>query len=159
MKRLFFIKYILFVLLCLAISSLTIFSITKSENTTTLNPYSYLQLKVLNASNNLPIENATICILDNFSYYQTQKSGFSEMIKIPLVDSWRKSYCYEINLLIYKNGFCDFLYFNLKLLENQKRTDVVIYLEEIISEKIAPTIFIEPPVEATINSIIDAFKK
>lgn len=158
MKIKFLLKYFSLVLLCITISNFAILNIYPNESVSSQSHYAYLQLKVVNASTHSPIENATICILNNYSYYQTNKNGSSDTIAIPLVESSKENSYYHINLLVYKSGFQDFLYFDLKLVQNQKRADIVIYLDEIISE-VSPTIFIEPPTEEEISDLIKNYKK
>ncbi len=157
MKIIFLIKYFSFIFFCLIISSMVIYNIYPNKAVSSLEPSAYLQLKVVTSTNE-PIENATICVLNNYSYYQTNKNGSSGTITLPLVESWKKNSYYCINLLIYKSGFQDFLYLDLKLSQNQKRADIIICLDEIIDE-ICPTIFIEEPTEVEIINLINEYKK
>ena len=139
------------------------FSLTNQNNTTsaTANLKSaYFQVYVVNKINNSAIDNATVCIMENRTYYQTDKTGRTEMINIALSPKWLDEEFYTFTLLIYKEGFNDYLYFNLKLKPNGKRVDIVIPLVEIINEEdIETTIYYEPPISATINELILEYKK
>lgn len=160
MKTKFLIKYFCIVTMCTLVIC---FSLANQNNTTsaTANLKSaFFQVYVVNKINNSAIDNATVCIMENRTYYQTDKTGRTEMINIALSPKWLDEEFYTFTLLIYKKGFNDYLYFNLKLKANSKRVDIVIPLVEIINEEdIETTIYYEPPISATINELILEYKK
>lgn len=151
-------KYLTFVCVCIIITAIFLYS--PIVEATSLNiSLSYFQVSVCCDLKNYYLNNATICILNTRTYFQTNKYGKTPVIKLQLDDNWKKGDYYLINLLCYKNGYEDFLYFNLKLKPNQKRLDIVIYLEEIIDDNHSPTIFFEDPTESDIEQLINEYKK
>ena len=154
----FVLKYLLVVLLSSSILLLFLYS-PKAITTNQKTQFAFLQLTVLNNLDGSFINNATICITNCYDYYVTNKFGKTPTIKIPLFVNCKNDDYYLITLLCYKAGYNDYIYFNLKLKPNQKRTDVVIKLEEIINEAKSPTIYFEEPARCQIEKIINEYKK
>lgn len=150
-------KYLIFVSVCIIMTAILLYSPITKTTASKIN-ISYFQVSVC-CNNNSYLNNATVCIINNRTYYQTNKNGKTPVIRLQLADSWKKGNYYIVNLLCYKNGYEDYLYFNLKLKPNQKRLDIVINLEEIIDDTHSPTIFFEDPNENDIEQIINEYKK
>ncbi len=158
MKNFHLIYTTLIVLVCCLILCFT----TTSQITTTWLPLkeTSILIYVKNKYTDEPIDNATICILNTREYYSTNKYGYTDTIKLQLYEDSFDGEFYYFDLLIYKNGFNEFLYFNLKTKPNQKRTDIVIDLTEIINDlDNKPNIFFEPPQDITIKKIIKENKR
>lgn len=160
MKKIFYIKYSLFVsFVCLSIILLCPYS-TSSTKVSSSTRFASLLIHIKDNYSGDPINNATICIINTRQYYSSNKNGYSDTISLPLFDEYQHDDYYFYNLLIYKNGYNDFFYFNLKVKLNQKRADVVIPLIPIINESdIKTTIFYEPPFQKTIDELIKENKR
>ncbi len=160
MNKSFYLKYA-----CILFSIILILCFLYPLSTTvtdvsTKTQFANVIIQVKNKQTNNPINNASICILNTRQYYYTNKNGYSESISIPLFDEYKVEDYYIYNLLIYKNGYNDYIYYGLKVKPNQKRADIVISLIPIINlQDIETTLFFEPPYPKTIETIIKENKK
>lgn len=160
MKRFFYFQYTIIIsIICFAIIIFCPVS-TSSIKVSSSTKFASLLIHVKDNYSGDPINNATICIINTRQYYTSNKNGYTDTISLPLFDEYQHDDYYFYNLLIYKNGYNDFFYFNLKVKPNQKRADVVIPLIPIINESdMETTLFYEPPYEKTINTLIKENKK
>ena len=159
MKKTFYLTYSILVI-SVVILICILFPYNNHTPASTISKFASLQIQIKDEYTNEKINNATICILNVREYYTSNKNGLTVTIKIPLFSEYKMDDYYLYHLLIYKNGYNDFLYLNLKLKENQKRADLIIPLIPIINESdIKTTIFFEPPYNQTINQIIKENKK
>jgi hypothetical protein len=160
MNKTFYLKYatILFsiiFLLCL-FSPISL----KTSPVSTKTKFANIIIQVKNNNYDSPVDNASICILNTKQYYYTKKNGYTESISIPLFDEYKIDDYYIYNLLIYKNGYNDYIYYGLKVKPSQKRADIIIPLIPIINHNdIETTLFFEPPYNKTIEEIIKENKK
>lgn len=150
-----YLKYFTIILSLLAI----IFVLIKTDPSATQSSVNLsaptIQLKVIDSTTSLPVDNASICITDYRIYTQTDKHGYTDTISIPT-----KTAVQTLTLLIYKNGFNDFIYYNLKVKQSQKRVDIVINLSPIINpQDINPDLYFEKPGKKEVNDLIKEYKK
>ena len=158
MKK-FYLKYMSLVIL---ICFVTYLSCLPNQIASTISQpkHSSIVIYVKDKHTKEPIGNATVCIINTKEYYSTDKYGYTETIRLPLFDIFKSDEFYLFNLLIYKKGYNDFLYFNLKAKQNQKRTDIVIELTQIINDADnTPTLLFEEPLNITIEKIIKENKR
>ena len=87
----------------------------------------HLTVTVKEAITNIPLENATVCIIETNSYYQTDKGGKTKLITVPVIknanfDGSSPRPWGEITLFVYKDGYIDFILFYVMVYEGQTRT-------------------------------------
>ncbi len=169
-KNLIF-KISICLLVFLNILSLTIFSYSlgkstyAKQSTAKINDSGKIQVQVLEANTNKPIDSATICVIETRHYENTNKYGMSTLISVPIIRntnfdiSLERSWG-EITLLVYKNGYADNISFYRKIMPGSTRVGIVVHLSPIISEsdnKIE--VSLENPNEIWIKSLIQIYKK
>lgn len=165
------IKNIFLYFLTITFSSIFILVFTINNKTSTLQtiskitPMGAISILVTNAQTKQKIENATICILETHSYYQTDKNGTTELISLPAEQEQSlpitiKQKCKYYTIMVYKNGFNEHIVFDVKIEQNQNKVGYSIPLVPIINEEDRmPTISYEPQNSATINRLIREYKK
>lgn len=124
-----------------------------------------LSVTVLEDNTNMPIDNATICIIETRTYETTNKYGRSPTISVPILKnanfnlSLERSWG-EITLLVYKDGYKDNISFYTSIMPGSSRVGIVIHLSPILSlEDTKPTISVEYPSQTWAESLIKLYKK
>ena len=122
-------------------------------------------ISVLEAGSLKPIENATICVVETRTYFQTDSNGFSEKINVPILINKNFNLTLtppngEITLLVYKSGYADNITFFVKVPTNKTRLGIVVLLTPIYSDNdISPKISAEVPDETWAKQIIQLSKR
>ena len=126
--------------------------------TATINNHTKIIVSVFN-QNGQPITNANVCIIEDKTYFTTDKNGFSEPITI-LSNDFDSKNRQSITILAYKAGFCSHIKYNVSIYKNQTRTGVVLFLYELYNEtdKTIVTTYEEYPDTIT-NEIIQQYKR
>lgn len=124
-----------------------------------------IQVEVLEANSNRPIDNATVCVIESRHYESTNKYGKTSLITVPIIKnvnfdlSVERSWG-EVTLLVYKNGYADSINFYTAVIPNSTRVGIIIYLWPIIAEEDSrPNVNIDSPNELWIKSLIKLYKK
>lgn len=124
-----------------------------------------IEVTVLEANTNTPIDNATICIIETRTYETTNKYGKSPTIAVPILKNTNFDLSLErgwgeITLLVYKNGYKDNISFYTSIIPGAKRVGIVIHLSPILSlEDTKPTISVEYPSDTWAENLIKLYKK
>lgn len=164
MKRIFKISTIVF-LFVLNISFLFLLKPAKFTSTSDLEKTGKIVVTVLESNSNKPIDNATVCVIEDHKYYSTNKCGLTNLIHVPLItntnfDLSLKRDWGEVTLLIYKPGYADCINFYTSIPSNATRVGVVIYLSPIYNDSDnVPTINSESPNNAYAKELIKLYKK
>lgn len=110
-------------------------------------------LKVENYYTSTPLQNATVCLIDDQKYYKTDENGRLEIVfdngKIPQ----------NCSVLVYKEGFTDHVVFNLKVLNGLVRFAPTIKLKELSDNSPPYTISCDIPSDKEIEQLIAKYKK
>lgn len=160
MNKKFYFNYII-ILSCIIFALCLLYPYTVSTSEVlSRTQFSSVIIHVKDNHADKPINNATICVLNTRQYYHTNKNGNTDNIQIPLFDEYKKDDYYIYNLLVYKSGYNDYIYYGLKVKPSQKRADISIPLIPIINyQDIETTIYFEPPYPKSIDTIIKENKK
>ncbi len=124
-----------------------------------------IQVEVLEANSNRPIDGATVCVIESRHYENTNKYGKTSLISVPIIKNVNFDLSVErtwgeVTLLVYKNGYADSINFYTAVMPNSTRVGIIIYLTPIISTgDLAPSVNIESPNKLWIESLIKLYKK
>ena len=134
--RKYLVAIVLFMLLFFNIlSSVSLISHIPSS---TRNTTGYAIIKVLESNTLSPVGNATICVVETKTYYQTDKYGYSQKIEIPIIpnsnfDISLKRNWGEFTIIVYKPGYSTFVsYYNL-VMSHSTNAGIICYLSPIIN--------------------------
>jgi len=107
-----------------------------------------------------PIEGAAVVVVETGEVYQTDASGHTGLIEVPMIRDARYDKILpkpwgEITLIIYKEGFMPYALFYLQVLENERREGVKILLfEQGVTTSDEPFSIIEGPARPWVNELI-----
>ena len=106
---------------------------TQTITPTVDNSVGSIKIAVYDYMENKPIVNAICCIPEMGSYFYTDENGYTQVIDIPvnikpisnthLAKSWS-----NVTLLVYKDGYDDFVLYNVKIKADYTRNLERIYL-------------------------------
>lgn len=123
-----------------------------------------LTVNVLEGYTETPIANASVVVVETGKVYQTDDTGMTEKIDVPVVrdtryDDIMQKQWGEITLIIYKEGFVPYALFYLQVLSGQTREGVKILLfEEGQTESAEPFSIIEGPNRVWVNALVDMYR-
>ena len=110
-------------------------------------------LKVENYYTSTPLQNATVCLIDNQKYYKTDENG---CLEIAFEEGKAPKNC---SILVYKEGFTDHVVFNIKVLNGLVRFAPTIKLKELSDNSPPYTISYDTPSDKEIEQLIAKYKK
>lgn len=123
-----------------------------------------IRLTVIDGRDNTPLHNACVCIPEADAYFYTDNNGKTPVIEVPVIinenyNSIVKQKFGEITVLVYKEGYIDYILFNLTVKENETRQGIKIMLYK--DEEGAPDYLsiVETPDSGWIKEIIKKYKK
>lgn len=132
-KTFFAIVFIFILLLTLVSIALLPVKINSSHaNKTT----GYVQIKVLEANTLKPVSNATVCIIEDNLYTQTNANGDTSKLKLNLLrntnyDNILLRNWGEFTILIYKQGYATHISFYNEVYAGITRIGIICYLSAI----------------------------
>lgn len=125
--------------------------------------YGYIQVKVLDNYTLKPVENATVCVIENRSYNITDKNGNTQKVEVPifrnssydntLLRSWG-----EITLLVYKTGYASHISFYNEVYAGTTRVGIVCYLSPETTQT-SITSSCETPNQSYLEALVLHYKK
>lgn len=126
------------------------------------NDYGYLKITVIDLITREPIPDATVCVIESGQYYTTDKYGNTPTIQAPILinhnfDNVLKRPWGDISILVYKEGYVDYLVFYIMLEKDAtRRLTITLYPYDAGAE---PYLLIESPNEEWAKEIIKKYKK
>ena len=130
-----------------------------------LKEYTKIQVQVLEETTLKPIDNATVCVVENRHYENTNIHGRTSYITVPIKPnnnfdiSYKRNYG-EITLLVYKSGYADYLSFYNIVKSEQTKVGIIIKLRPIVNlEDLKPTITMNFPDSDWCENLIKLYKK
>lgn len=123
-----------------------------------------LTVHVVEGYTETPISNATVVVVETGKSYQTDETGFTEKIEVPVVrdtryDSILEKPWGEVTLIIYKEGFIPYALFYLQVLGGQTREGVKILLfEEGQTDSSQPFSIIEGPNRVWVDALVEMYR-
>lgn len=153
--------YIFIIIITFAIVYMSIWLVLALTLRATAPQNAYLEITVVDLFTDKKLENANICIIETNSYYKTDSFGKSPLISVPFIDEQQNGYpkkdWTDITLLVYREGYNDYICFYLELKKDSiRRLTVTLpplshgYIPFILSET--------PPTEWTME-LIKMYKK
>lgn len=139
----------------------------KSETNQAFSPRqtAKIQITVIEEDTLLPINNATVCIIDSRHYENTNKHGKTGFISVPVVPINNYSLSSvpqfgSLSILVYKTGYADNLTLNFPIYPETISVGLVVKMRPIINkEDLSPTISSEKPNMAWCENLIKLYKK
>lgn len=126
---------------------------------------SALVVTVVDGQSGKPILDATVCIPETGSYYKTDAMGKTVTIPVPLIrnenfDNINKRGFGEVTLLVYKDGYIDFiLFYTIIPADRVRYGPVVMLFEAYAADEGAVQHLVEGPPEAWIRELVDKYRK
>lgn len=158
--------WLVLLLLAAAIANLLTVSFLIKNNrfisTSAPNDNAYLKITVIDVFSKLPLEAATICIPETGTYYTTDNFGRTSTIIVPFLpnvhyDNINKRNWGDITILVYKEGYIDYLVFYIMVQQNKIRNLTLTLAPLDINSQ--PYIIIESPDQEWAKEVINKYKK
>jgi len=126
--------------------------------------YGYIQPQVIDGFSEEPIEGAVIVIPETNQQFITAKDGLTAVIKVPIEEDvhfaeispkpWS-----EITLIVYKEGYVEYVLFHTHVWENQTRNGPKIMLfPQVKGEKHEPFSVIESPHRLWVKELVEKYR-
>lgn len=153
---------IFFCCLITCVATILIMNEIYSKPAISYNDYGYLKIRVINLITREPITDATVCIVESGQYYTTDKNGYTPTIKAPYLvnhnfDDVLERPWGDITILVYKEGYVDYLVFYIMLQKDTTRSlTITLHPYEAGAE---PYLLIESPNDEWAKEIIKKYKK
>jgi hypothetical protein len=111
-----------------------------------------------------PLANACVCIPEANAYYYTDSSGNTPVIEVPVTqNSYYDGICRrnfgEITVIVYKEGYADYILLNFCVKENQKRLGIKLFLYKKYGGEEGYTSIVETPDGQWIKDLIEKYRK
>ena len=125
-------KFITIIALLLYTSLLSINLYEIAINTSSFTNHTKIVVAVFN-SDGSPINNATVCVIDDRTYTKTNSNGLTDpiTINVPEYDDNNRQ---TITLLAYKNGYASHIRYNVSVYKNQTKTGIILETYEILNQ-------------------------
>ena len=122
-----------------------------------------VRFTVVDIENNNSIYKACVCIPEANVYYYTDNNGNTPLIEIPVIyNSYYDNLCCrdfgEISVIVYKEGYVDFIMLNLVVKENQTRDNIKLLMYKKDAYSPNYTSIVETPDNDWIQNLIDKYK-
>jgi hypothetical protein len=126
--------------------------------------YGYIQPQVVDGFSEEPIEGAAVVIPEISQRFETAKDGYTAMIRVPIEEDqhfediapkpWG-----EITIIVYKDGYIEYVLFNTHVWESQTRKGPKIMLfPEVEGDKNEPFTVVEGPHRIWVKELVDKFR-
>lgn len=127
--------------------------------------YGYIQPRVVDGFSERPIEKARVVIPEIGKKFITNSEGYTPIIRVPintdnhyqniLPKTWG-----EITIIVYKDGYVDYVLFHVHVWENQSRIGPKILLfPETEGQESDPMVIIESPHRLWVKQLIKKYKR
>ena len=124
-----------------------------------------LNITVKEAVTNIPLENTTVCVIETGEYYNTNESGSTGAIKVPVLNNGNFDESLprpwgEVTVFVYKDGYIDFILFYVMVYEGKTRNgpSITLYPTDDPENALAHSL-IESPDNEWVNILIKKYKK
>ncbi len=168
-----FILVMTVVIISLCISSYVIFNqyISKQNRTSTTiktgkspSYFGYIQPQVMDGFSEEPLEGVTVVIPETGQSFITSSDGLTAVIKVPIREDahyakiapkpWS-----EVTLIIYKEGYIEYVLFHARIWENQTRKGPTILLfPKVDGEENEPFSVVEGPHRMWVKDLVEKFR-
>jgi hypothetical protein len=161
-SRLKLIINIFFCCLITCVATILIMNEIHSAPAVSKNEFGYLKITVIDLISREPIEGATVCIVESGQYSTTDKYGKTPTIKAPYLinhnfDDVLERPWGDITILVYKDGYVDYLVFYIMLQKDSTRSlTITLHPYDAGAE---PYLLIESPDTDWAKEIIKKYKK
>jgi len=127
--------------------------------------YGYIQPQVVDGFSERPIKEAKVVIPEIDKKFVTNSEGFTPIIRVPinidmhyqniLPKTWG-----EITIIVYKEGYTDYVLFHAHVWENQSRLGPKILLfPETEGHESEPMVIVESPHRLWVMQLIEKYKR
>lgn len=126
--------------------------------------YGYIQPQVVDGFSERPIEGATVIIPELGKKFITNANGLTPSIQVPIIedthyrDIFPKTWG-EVTLIVYKEGYIDYVLFHTHVWENQSRKGPKILLfPNSTGERVEPMSIVESPHRLWVRQLVEKYK-
>lgn len=127
--------------------------------------YGYIQPQVVDGFTERPIEGAAVVIPELGKKFMTNAQGLTPAIRVPIIEdahyknilpkTWG-----EVTLIVYKEGYIDYVLFHTHVWENQSRKGPKILLfPKSRGEASDPMSIVESPHRLWVRQLVEKFKR
>jgi len=126
--------------------------------------YGYIQPQVVDGFTEAPIEGAAVVIPELGKKFKTDAQGLTPVIRVPIIEDAHYKEIFpktwgEITLIVYKEGYIDYVLFHTHVWENQSRKGPKILLfPESRSQSSDPMAIVEAPHRLWVKQLVEKFK-
>ncbi|MBM7582548.1 hypothetical protein JOD02_001405 [Caldicoprobacter guelmensis] len=126
--------------------------------------YGYIQPHVVDGFTERPIEGAAVVIPELGKKFKTNAQGLTPAIRVPIIEDTHYKNILpktwgEITLIVYKEGYIDYVLFHTHVWENQSRKGPKILLFPQSREEVSdPMAIIESPHRLWVKQLVEKFK-
>jgi hypothetical protein len=130
----------------------------------TIRHYGYIQPQVLDGFSQQPIEGAAVVIPETGQLFVTSEDGLTALIKVPIQEDAHFSEISpkpwgEVTLIIYKEGYVEYVLFHAHGWENQTRKGPKILLfPKVEGEDQEPFSVVEGPHRLWVRDLIEKYR-
>ena len=134
------------------------------QETSASGRFGYIKPQVVDGFSEEPIEGATVVIPETNKSYKTDESGYTPDIKInvtpdPHYRNIQPKNWGEITLIVYKEGYVEYVLLHLNVWEDQNRKGPKILLFPQESKQLdQPMSIVEGPNQLWINSLVEKYR-
>lgn len=139
---------------------------TFSQANSTYQPhYGYIQPQVVDGFTERPIEGAAVVIPELGKKFMTNAQGLTPTIRVPIIEDAHYKNIFpktwgEITLIVYKEGYVDYVLFHTHVWENQSRKGPKILLfPESRGKTSDPMVIVESPPRLWVRQLAEKFKR
>ena len=127
-------------------------------------PVAKVRFTILDIEDNKPVYNACICIPEANAYFYTDNNGNTPLMEVPVLpneyyNKTLKRNFGEITVLIYKEGYIDYILLNFTVKENEVRQGVKLLLYKKENSEQDFISIVETPDNNWIKSLIEKYRK
>lgn len=127
-------------------------------------PCAKIRIAAVDIADNKPIHDACVCIPQLNAYFYTDNKGCTPLIDVPVIPDNYYDNIYtrnfgEIMVIVYKEGYADYILLNLNIRENEMRQDIKLYLYKKESTQRQFVSIVETPDENWIKNVIEKYRK
>lgn len=126
--------------------------------------YGYIQPQVVDGFTERPIEGATVVIPELQKKFKTNTQGLTPAIQVPIIEDLHYKSILpkpwgEITLIVYKEGYVDYVLFHTHVWENQSRKGPKILLFPKSRGETDPMAIVESPHRLWVKQLVEKFKR
>lgn len=124
----------------------------------------YIRLTITDIEDNSPVHGAYVCIPEANACFYTDNNGRTPLIEVPVLydqlydDIARRDFG-MVTVIVYKEGYVDYILCNLTVRENQKRDGIKLFIYKQNDYSPPFTSIVETPENEWLQKLIDKYRK